>query len=247
MTNTPEDATDDAAQDVPAPEPTPDPTTTARSTTRTRLMAVVAVVTVLLVGLYGQSLRQTAPTPTATAPITDEADSRSRMSMHELHHGGAGTSPTSESAYLVDMIPHHIEAIRAARQLLAGTEREDMRGFAREIIRVQQAEVETMRFWLAERHPDVDTSSSYSPMMRDYEGMTGDELDRAFLDDMIPHHMTAVMMSRQLVQLRLAEHDDVNPFAETIAATQGQEIQQMTLWLTQWFGADAGYSMGMHG
>jgi uncharacterized protein (DUF305 family) len=167
-------------------------------------------------------------------------------SMHELHHGGASVTPKDEASYLVDMIPHHEEAIRAARQLLAGTEREEMAQFAREIIRVQSAEVDVMRTWLAQRHPTVDTTSAYMAMMRNYDGMTGDELDQAFLVDMIPHHMTAIMMSRQLIALGLAEHDDVVPFAETIATTQSNEVTSMRTWLFTWF-PGAEYGMMNHG
>lgn len=189
---------------------------------------------------------QTATTPTLPA-MNEKADTptSSSMSMHEQHHGGASVMPASEADYLVDMIPHHEEAIRAARQLLAGTEREEMREFARRIIDVQQSEVDTMRRWLSERHPTVDRTSTYMAMMGDYQGMTGDQIDRAFLEDMIPHHMTAVMMSQQLVMIGISEHDDVPPFAETIARTQSSEIQEMSAWLQDWFGVAYGSGM-MH-
>lgn len=207
----------------------------APASSRRRFIVVAKVVTSATLTLL---LLVTPEMRKSPLPLSN-ATSESSMSMHQRHHGGMAMSVTSESGYLVEMIPHHEEAIRAARQLLAGTNREQMRLFARSIISIQQAEVETMQRWLAERHPGADLTSHYIPMMREYGGMSGDELDRAFLVDMIPHHMTAVMMSRQLISLGLAEHVDVNPFASTIADAQYAEIQQMHTWVADWFGADA--------
>lgn len=221
------------------------------SSSRGKLLWFAAAAAVVVTLSVVSSSPTPAPTPevSSSGQMREGAEGGSMMSNHELHHGGASLSPVSESAYLVDMIPHHEEAIRAARQLLVNTDREEMRSFARVIISVQQAEVDTMRRWLAERYPDINQVSGYMPMMGDYSGMTGDAVDRAFLEDMIPHHMTAVMMSRQLVQKNIVVHDDVEPFATTIAKTQSEEISQMMVWLPLWFGPEAGYGMmgqGMH-
>jgi uncharacterized protein (DUF305 family) len=80
-------------------------------------------------------------------------------------------------------------------------------------------------------------------MMRDLTGLRGDALDKAFLDDMIPHHMAAVMMSQQLLTGNLAEHPEVEPFARTIRDTQRAEIMQMHGWLADWFGESGMGSM----
>ena len=43
-----------------------------------------------------------------------------------------------------------------------------------------------------------------------------DALDQAFLEDMIPHHGMAVMMSQQLLARGLAEHQEVTDLATAI-------------------------------
>jgi uncharacterized protein (DUF305 family) len=129
------------------------------------------------------------------------------------------------------MIPHHEEAIASARVLLEGTERAEMKTFAQSIIDTQTAEVAQMREWLATWYPGQDPDVGYEPMMRDLTGLTGPSLDRAFLEDMITHHMAAVMMSQQLVGQGLAEHPEVVPFAEGIRDAQHAEIFQMATWL----------------
>ena len=145
----------------------------------------------------------------------------------------------SEFEYLTRMIPHHEEAIDSAEALLEGTERPEMEAFAEDIIDTQSAEVDQMQEWLAIWYPARDTSVDYEPMMRDLTALDGDELDQAFLEDMIGHHMAAVMMSQQLLTRDLAEHEDVVPFAERIRDGQRAEIQQMRAWLADWFDESA--------
>lgn len=151
--------------------------------------------------------------------------------------GGMAMSISSEFDYLVQMIPHHVEAIQVATVLQARSPRTEMREFAATIIATQSAEVRQMEAWLAEWYRGRETTVTYRPMMRDISGLTGDAVDRTFLEDMIPHHMMAVMMSQQLINRGLAVHREVTPFAATIRDTQQAEIRMMSLWLRQWFGA----------
>ena len=161
--------------------------------------------------------------------------------------GMSGMAVEDEFGYLAMMIPHHEEAIGNGRLLLEGTDRPEMRAFATSIIDTQTREVEQMRGWLAAWYPGRDSAVDYTPMMRDLTGLRGDALDRAFLADMIPHHMGAVMMSQQLLGQGPAGHAELEPFARTVRDTQHVEIVQMRGWLADWFGATGmGHGMG-HG
>jgi len=159
--------------------------------------------------------------------------------MSPMGAGGAGMSEVvvaSEFDYLAVMIPHHDEAIATARILQRGTGRQEMRTFAASIVETQSAEVEQMKAWLAAWYPRRDTRVVYQPMMRDLAGLTGDALDRAFLEDMIRHHLMAVMTSEWLIMRNLAVHAGVIPFAANIRDTQHAEMQMMSEWLRTWFG-----------
>ena len=158
------------------------------------------------------------------------------MSAGGMGNAGMPAAVASEFDYLAGMIPHHEEAIAAARILQQDTERLEMRAFAAAIIETQSAEVDQMKSWLAAWYPGRDTRVVYQPMMRDLVGLTGNALDWAFLEDMIPHHMMAVMMSQRFVMQNRAVHADVIPFAENIRHTQAAEIQMMSEWLRAWFG-----------
>ena len=89
-----------------------------------------------------------------------------------------------------------------------------MRAFGQSIVASQTAQIKQMKTWLAEWYPGRSTDVDYQPMMRDLRELSGDRLDRVFLEDMIPHHMMAVMMSQQLMVRDVADHDE----AKTLAA-----------------------------
>ena len=94
-----------------------------------------------------------------------------------------------------------------------------------------------MESWLAEWYPDDSTDGDHEPMMRDLTGLSGDRLDRTFLEDMVPHHMAAVMMSQHGLASGLFDHDGVAVLAADIRDDQRVEIVRMRAWLRDWFGA----------
>ena len=83
-------------------------------------------------------------------------------------------------------------------------------------------------------------------------GMMGD-MDRHFIEQMIPHHEDAVVMSE--LALQKAEHPELRQLAETIKRDQSREIEQMRAWYESWYGVDVpdttassgGGGMGMMG
>ncbi len=166
---------------------------------------------------------------------------RGRMGPGMMGSGGMlgrmGASINSEHDFLVHMIPHHQEAVTTAGILKGNTERQEMREFAESIIRTQSEEIELMTAWLSSWYPQEDHDVDYQPMMRDLEGLKGEVLDRVFLEDMIDHHMAAVMMSQQLIRRGLAEHEGVTSLARSIRDTQINEIHLMSSWMLEWYGA----------
>ena len=65
------------------------------------------------------------------------------------------------------------------------------------------------------------------------EGKTGDELDRAFLDEMIVHHEGAIEMARAL--LAGTQRAELKELGANIISAQAGEIEQMQSWRAEWF------------
>ncbi|TVR90619.1 MAG: DUF305 domain-containing protein [Trueperaceae bacterium] len=160
---------------------------------------------------------------------------------------GMATHTVDEASFLVHMIPHHEEAVTSAQALLAVTERPELRALADDIIRTQTEEIAAMEAWLDAWHPDATRDVEYVPMMRDLgPDAAAEAVERAFLEDMIAHHMMAVHEAQTLLMGGLAEHAEVEALARSIVAEQMAEMHQMRAWLADWFGVTApmGQMMG---
>ena len=155
--------------------------------------------------------------------------------MGPMGHHQMMNSINSEYEFLIKMIPHHEEAVYTAKILKEKTNREEMKKFADKIIETQSREIEQMNEWLDKWYPDRENYYEYQAMMGDYENIEGEQLDQVFLQDMIFHHMAAVMMSQQLIVNGLAEHEEVYNLALSIRTNQRNEIFQMREWLGSWY------------
>jgi uncharacterized protein (DUF305 family) len=134
---------------------------------------------------------------------------------------------TSERAFLEGMIPHHQEAVVTAREVIArGATAPEVTTLVQNIVTAQEAEIAAMKSWYETWYgePYVDTER-YEPMMRDLTNLSGTALDRAFLEDMIMHHMGAIMMARSVQPY--IEHTEIANLTAAIVATQSEEIAMM--------------------
>ncbi len=62
------------------------------------------------------------------------------------------------------------------------------------------------------------------------------DIDRHFIEEMIPHHEDAVAMAE--LALTKADHEELKQLAENIRDNQSREINDMRSWYKSWYGAD---------
>jgi uncharacterized protein (DUF305 family) len=78
-------------------------------------------------------------------------------------------------------------------------------------------------------------------------GMNQEQVDRHFIEMMIPHHEGAVDMAN--LALGKAQHPELKKLAEAIKTSQTKEIEEMRGWYKKWYGIEvpnrAGMGMGM--
>ncbi len=135
---------------------------------------------------------------------------------------------TSERAFLEGMIPHHQEAVDTAKEVIArGGSTPEIKKLAEDIILAQEKEIAMMKDWYQSWYGEtyVANPEAYDPMMRDLSKLSGATLDRVFLEDMIMHHMGALMMA-QSIQSHI-EHPEITDLTKAIVETQTEEIQLM--------------------
>lgn len=80
---------------------------------------------------------------------------------------------------------------------------------------------------------EMSMRSMMDQMSAGLKGKTGDAFDKAFLEEMIPHHEGAVVMAKQV--LATSKRPELIKLANDIIAAQNKEILMMNTWLTSWF------------
>lgn len=134
----------------------------------------------------------------------------------------------SEREFLEGMIPHHQEAVDTAKEVIArGGSTPEIKKLAEDIVIAQEKEIALMKGWYQSWYGKayIVDPKAYEPMMRDLSKLSGASLDKVFLEDMIMHHMGAVMMA-QSVQPYI-EHKEITDLSKAIVETQTEEIQLM--------------------
>jgi uncharacterized protein (DUF305 family) len=163
-----------------------------------------------------------------------------------------GMSPDAVAQhYIQEMIPHHEDAITMADLALAQSEHPELRELATAIKRVQTEEIEFMRQWYRDWYGSEVPASTMAQMGH---GMSGHEataidgavpFDRAFIEEMIPHHQVAVMMST--MALRHVDRPELRELLQSIIASQSAEIARMQGWYEAWYGTSVPNAGGPHG
>lgn len=165
--------------------------------------------------------------------FTKENDTRAMDNMGGMHDMQGMGSVATERGFIESMIPHHQEAVATAKQVVArGGTTPEIKKLAGEIISAQEKEIADMKTWYKAWYgKDYVDDKSYKPMMRSLTSLSGAELDKAFLEDMIMHHMGALMMAQAVAPY--TEHAEVRTLIEGIAETQSSEIITMRIILKQ--------------
>jgi uncharacterized protein (DUF305 family) len=147
----------------------------------------------------------------------------------------------SDERFIDAMVPHHQGAIAMAEVALENAEHEEIIELSRNIISSQQAEIEELKAIKKEEFGTSQVPMEMSPrqmramgvMMDPQELANKKPFDKAFIDAMIPHHQSAIEMSR--VALEKSENPQIKELAENIVSAQQKEIEQMTRWRQQWY------------
>jgi uncharacterized protein (DUF305 family) len=159
---------------------------------------------------------------------------------------------SADAHFIVMMIPHHQGAIAMSELALKRARRPEIKVLAQRIIASQSREITRMRQWYRQWYgsdvPSWGIGTGYGMGMGMGWGMPGfgtsldalrsaPDFDRAFIEQMIPHHRMGVMMASH-AQWN-TQHPELRQLEEAMVRVQSQEIEQMAQWYQQWYGSGA--------
>jgi uncharacterized protein (DUF305 family) len=181
----------------------------------------------------------------------ERGSSGSEDGMQGMAHGSESTDEASEmlmengdysdERFIDAMVPHHQGAIEMAQVALENAEHPEILALAEEIVAAQETEIEQLKAIKQEQFGTSEVSMDMSA--EEMEGMSmaidPQELanqglfDKAFIDNMIPHHESAIAMAQ--VVLGESENPEIREIAGAIVDAQEREIEQMRSWRDEWY------------
>lgn len=159
--------------------------------------------------------------------------------MDGMDHSGGMALETNgqpyDQAFIDNMVPHHEGAVEMARIELAKGTRADVKKLAARVVAAQNAEIERMKAWRNEWFGDSSTPAEMPMSMpgMDVEAVRdAKDVDRAFVEMMIPHHESAIAMATDAKTK--GTHREIRDLAAAIVTDQQREIVQMEAWQQSW-------------
>jgi uncharacterized protein (DUF305 family) len=154
--------------------------------------------------------------------------------------GGGMMGGGMDEMFIEQMIPHHDDAIAMAELALEQSDRPEIRQLATDIRSSQTAENAQMREWYREWYggePDVGGGMGMGMMgaVTDMDALeSAPDFDKEFLEQMVPHHEMAVMMTTMVVNR--GGREELRELADSMRRAQSREIELMEGWYSEWYG-----------
>ena len=170
-----------------------------------------------------------------------------------------GMMGNADQHFIIMMIPHHDGAIAMAELALTRARRPEIKALASRIKASQTNENVQMRAWYRQWYGEdvpvwkpgvgwgwqggmggsMGTGRGAGGMGMMHRGTnltalsTAKDFDRAFLEQMIPHHQMGVMMA-SMAQTN-TQHLELRELQQAMVRAQSEEIRQMEQWYRQWY------------
>jgi uncharacterized protein (DUF305 family) len=163
-------------------------------------------------------------------------------------NGNIQVAGTIDKHFIEQMIPHHEGAISMATLAIEKAKRPEIKALAQAIISAQESENQQMKSWYKDWFGNTVPKSSSGMMGRGMMSQSGmhmggqedisvlenaADFDKAFIEQMIPHHQMAVMMANMLESG--TSRREMQQFAKNIIESQSKEIEQMQDWYAEWY------------
>lgn len=212
-----------------------------------KTISIIAIMIVIILGTTAYAFRDelfpkaTQPTRPAAVPTASEQADKSSSTYKQYD---AMTGELYDRNFIANMIAHHQGAVDMAKLALTNAKHPELIDMAHNIISTQEKEISDMTTWQKEwgypsttadnmmDHSAMGMMESNGSMMTQLEGKAGDEFDKAFLEQMIMHHQSAIDMAAP--GKNNASRQELKDLTTAIVDAQTKEIQQMKQWQQEW-------------
>lgn len=180
---------------------------------------IISSFTFILAACNSPTINQSSP---ENQIKTTKIDASHQMMNHQI-------SISSDLDFIINMIPHHQEAVDSSSILLAKTSNPELKKFLQNVIDVQSDEIKQMREWSSQWFKDQKVGMGiYTNMMPSINNLPTEDAEKAYIKGMIEHHRGAIEMAEQI--LKITEKNELKTMANNIIETQNKEIELLQSW-----------------
>lgn len=147
----------------------------------------------------------------------------------------------SDERFIDMMAAHHQMAIDMAQVEQQKGSRQELKAIAAGIIEAQQKEIEELKSLKQAHFGSSDVPTQMNPSEMENGGMMMPEemgqqpdVDKAFIDSMLPHHSGAIEMAT--VALQHSGIEEIRTLSRNIIDAQSKEIGQLGEYRKAWYG-----------
>ncbi|MCA9336674.1 DUF305 domain-containing protein [Candidatus Saccharibacteria bacterium] len=207
-----------------------------------QMLIVGLVAFVVVVGVATFVFRDQLFRSVSVQPLSEMAQVDTTSDTYKQY--AAMTGETYDRNFIANMIAHHQGAVDMAKLAQKNAKHQELKDMANDIISAQNGEISQMKSWQQAwgypssssdnmmDHSAMGMMDEMSGMENELKGKTGDEFDKAFIEQMIMHHQGALDMAAP--GEKNAEHQEVKDLTKAIVTAQTKEIKQMKQWQKDW-------------
>jgi uncharacterized protein (DUF305 family) len=207
------------------------------------LVAIVAFVGVSVYAINRNSDNNTGNTMMKNSQMSDAVVAPNKDS-NDYKMMAAVNGEEYDRLFLANMIAHHQGAIDMANLAPVNAKHQELKDLAKNIVTAQTGEISNMTAWQnmwnypassgtgMMDHSAMGMEDTNAGMMNALKDKTGDAFDKAFMEQMIMHHQSAIDMAAS--GKANAQHQEVRDLTAAIITAQTKEIKEMHRWQKNW-------------
>lgn len=207
-----------------------------------QMLIVGLVAFVVVVGVATFVFRDQLFRSVSVQPLSEMAQVDKSSNTYKQY--AAMTGETYDRNFIANMIAHHEGAVTMAQLALTNAKHQELKDMANDIISAQNGEISQMKSWQQAwgypssssdnmmDHSAMGMMDEMAGMENELKGKTGDEFDKAFIEQMIMHHQSAIDMAAP--GEKNAQHEELKDLTKAVVSAQTQEIKQMKQWQKDW-------------
>jgi uncharacterized protein (DUF305 family) len=209
------------------------------------VMAIIAIVAIASISAFaisrdGEKIDDNMMSKSTSSQVASLVDVNSSDYKTSMSYQGEDY----DRYFMANMITHHQGAVDMANLALTNASHSEIKTLATAIVAAQTSEITNMTGWqktwgypatsgeMMTDHSSMGMMDSNAGMMNELNGKTSVAFDRAFLEQMIMHHQSAINMAAP--GKTNAQHQEVKDLTAAIITAQTKEIQQMKQWQKDW-------------